>query len=118
MHNPFHKACLACITAIIRRVVIPCISILEQLLTTLVMPLRGRLKVPHYGQCARGELLPQSKLTERHVREIVERHRGGESHSVIAKDLGVSRATITMVLHVKVWRHVTETLPILPHDNL
>lgn len=78
---------------------------------------RGRLQVPHYGQHARGENLPQSKLTEMQVQEIVRRHRAGELHSVIATDLEVSRATITMVLHGHIWRHITETMTPFPRNT-
>jgi hypothetical protein len=74
--------------------------------------MRGRLKVPRYGQIVRGEKHWNSKLTENQVREIVQRHRRGELQSTIARDLGVSRPTINMVLQRKVWRHITDTLSI------
>jgi HNH endonuclease len=79
--------------------------------------MRGRFHTRSYGQHARGEALPQSKLTETNVLEIVKRHRAGELHSVIAKDLEVSRATITLVVHGRIWRHITETLETVP-DNV
>jgi len=55
----------------------------------------------------RGEALGHGKLTEAKVRNIRARYAAGESNSVIAADLQVSRKTIYLVVKRKLWTHVS-----------
>ena len=71
---------------------------------------------PHYEVCARGEALPQSKLTDEQVRKIRQEHADKQAEierlnaaydaRALAKKYGVSKATITKVLTYQTWRHV------------
>lgn len=53
-----------------------------------------------------------TRLTASHVREI--RRRAGEPHRDLAKEFGVSKSNISMILAGKTWKHVTaETFAVL-----
>lgn len=56
------------------------------------------------GRQARGEELPQARLTEMNVLDI--RSRSGVSQSQIAKEYGVSLSLIQAIRAGKVWKHV------------
>lgn len=43
------------------------------------------------GRQAKGDMLPQTKLTEMHINEIVERAAIGEPYEEIAKDFGICK---------------------------
>lgn len=51
----------------------------------------------------RGEKHPGAKITEDIVRAIRQRLRSKESHSSIAKDLGISRPTVTAINCGRLW---------------
>ena len=63
------------------------------------MALKGRA-----GQ--RGLRSPQAKLTDDAVREIRRRCGAGESHRLVAANLGVSRELVREVAAGRRWRHV------------
>lgn len=67
---------------------------------------RGSFIDRPYPPVRYGEMLTQSKLTENQIRTIRQRHVNNELQSVIATDFMVSRATINMIVHGKIWRHV------------
>jgi DNA-binding XRE family transcriptional regulator len=64
------------------------------------MARRGRLRPP------RGEQNGMANLTEQKVLEITTRSSAGESQSKLARDFGVSPATINRILRNKAWAHV------------
>jgi len=61
----------------------------------------------HY-LCARGEMLPQAKLTEADVREIRRLHRRGVRGKALADRFGISRVNAWMVASYTTWRHVRD----------
>lgn len=67
---------------------------------------RGRLIGRYHGKPASGEQLPQAKLTNDLVYMIRQRHAAGEMQSAIAKELGMSKATICMVVNRRTWTHI------------
>jgi hypothetical protein len=48
-----------------------------------------------------------SKLTYKIAVEVVQRHLRGESHSVIARDYGICRATVRDITNGKIWKGAT-----------
>jgi hypothetical protein len=55
----------------------------------------------------RGEDVSLARLTEEHVRQIRQRHAEGPVNSVaLAREYGVSKATILRVIHRQTWQHV------------
>lgn len=57
----------------------------------------------------KGELSPQSKLTDAEVIEIRKRYaKGGCTHRSLAKEYGVDSSTITNAINHKYWKHVSE----------
>lgn len=55
----------------------------------------------------RGERHPLAKLTDDDVREIRKRLRGIRGlGGVVAKEYGVSQATISYILQGKTWKHI------------
>jgi len=59
------------------------------------------------GRQKRGEQKSDSKLTEKLVREIRERYqRGGITHEELAREFGVGRVAITLVIGRRRWKHV------------
>lgn len=58
----------------------------------------------HY---AKGNNHPQAKLTEDQVSEIRKTYKaGGYSYSALAKQYGVSAATISDIVNYRIWKHV------------
>jgi hypothetical protein len=53
-----------------------------------------------------GEARRQSKLTERQVVQIRERHAAGESQVALGYEFGVSQVAIHHIVRHKTWRHV------------
>lgn len=54
---------------------------------------------------AKGQRHPNSKLTEQYVRDIL--GRPDEPGTVLAREFGVSPATICAIRHGRVWAHLT-----------
>ena len=59
-----------------------------------------------HGTHMRGEMLPQTKLTEQMVREI-RALAGSRTRDDIGKQYGVSGATVQAVLSRRNWKHIT-----------
>lgn len=57
-------------------------------------------------QRARGSGHGRSKLREEQVVEIRRRGANGEEHLAIAQDYGVTRATVSLILERRTWRHL------------
>lgn len=55
----------------------------------------------------RGERNASAKLTASQVVAVIARHASGESYTDIARDLGVSRPTITGICLGTKWKHMT-----------
>ena len=55
---------------------------------------------------ARGERHPFAKFTEVRVREVRARAATGESQRALAREFGVARNLIFMIVHRQIWRHV------------
>jgi len=55
---------------------------------------------------ARGEKVPQAKITEAIVRMIRERVANGETQNAIASDVGFNQAQVSRIVNSKAWRHV------------
>lgn len=62
------------------------------------------------AQCNKGERHSQHKLTEEAVRDIRRRAVGAESKRALAKEHGVSYATIHYVVIGKRWGHVSDEI--------
>ena len=60
------------------------------------------------GRNAKGERIPQSKLTNDKVRLIRRRVSEGEKQITIAKELGVSTSSINRVVKLQRWTHVKD----------
>lgn len=60
----------------------------------------------HPELAARGERASQSKLTEALVRDLRARAQAGESHSSIARELGVTHTTVGRIVRRQSWAHV------------
>jgi hypothetical protein len=60
--------------------------------------------IPH--DVRRGVRATGAKLTDERVLDILRRVAAGEKQRDIARDLGVSEATVSNVAHGKTWRHV------------
>jgi hypothetical protein len=58
------------------------------------------------GRQVKGSAIEQAVLTEPQVVQIKQRLRQGDVHTLIAKDFGVSRATVSMISNGTNWRHV------------
>lgn len=59
----------------------------------------------------RGSTHPQSKLTEKNIREIIYAYdRGGVTYRELANQYGVSASTINDVLNNRTWRHLSAAL--------
>jgi len=58
------------------------------------------------GRQIKGSGIEQAVLTDPQVVQIKQRLRQGDVHTRIAKDFGVSRATISMISNGTNWRHV------------
>ena len=58
------------------------------------------------GRQCRGVRVKQSKLTPEKVREIRRRHAAGEPQNSLAREFGVSAASLNDVVHHKTWRHI------------
>jgi len=58
------------------------------------------------GRQVKGSAIEQAVLAEPQVVQIKQRLRQGDVHTRIAKDFGVSRATISMISNGTNWRHV------------
>lgn len=54
----------------------------------------------------RGSANPRSALTETTAEEAIRRVRAGESQSVVAASLSVSKQTISLLMHRGTWLHV------------
>jgi hypothetical protein len=65
---------------------------------------------PRHGLC--GEALPQSRLTEAAVRDIVDSYGRGVLGRTLATRYGVDHATISLVIHGHTWKHI----PRMSHD--
>lgn len=63
----------------------------------------------YHGTMQRGITHPGAKLTEKLVRDILDRLRGGESAYEIAKTAPVSYTTILKIKKGEAWRHVCES---------
>ncbi|MEN7529328.1 HNH endonuclease [Cupriavidus sp. DL-D2] len=59
-----------------------------------------------HGTIGPGMLAHRRKLTDDQVREIVQRHRAGESGASIARAYGVSEAYPAQLARGKCWRHL------------
>lgn len=55
------------------------------------------------GRGSYGEKRPNAKLTEQKVNEIKGKWLGGETMTGIGKEYGVSRQTISTIIHCKKW---------------
>lgn len=62
------------------------------------------------GRYARGEKSGHAKLSEADVRQIHERARNGEKKAEIARSLGISPASVTLITKGKNWAHVAADL--------
>lgn len=60
----------------------------------------------HKNRQAKGEVVASSKLTVAAVREIRERHAGGDAATHLARDYGVSIRCIGKITKRDTWRHV------------
>jgi hypothetical protein len=69
-------------------------------------PTENQADVDRHGRRCRGEAVFGSILTEDEVREIRRRCSRGEGNPPIAGDYGVSRSTIHLIRHNRIWRHV------------
>lgn len=58
------------------------------------------------GRQAKGEKCHNAKLDADKVREIRRRSAAGEVHRSIAKSLGISNASVTLIVHRQRWNHV------------
>lgn len=58
------------------------------------------------GRIARGERHGVSKLSDVKVKEIRQRVAAGERQATIVREFNLSPATISMVVHRKIWDHV------------
>lgn len=59
------------------------------------------------GRSSRGTRHPDSKLTPDSVREIRLRVSDGERQADLAREFGVSKTTLSQMIHGKTWRHIT-----------
>jgi uncharacterized membrane protein YkoI len=56
---------------------------------------------------AKGEDQAKAILTEKQVLEIRQRYANGETNKTkLSKDYGISRRTLTDVIHRKTWKHL------------
>jgi predicted DNA-binding protein (UPF0251 family) len=69
----------------------------------LMVPPNVRYLIP---KTARGNQLPQTKLTEEKVREIRKQNEEGIPQCEIAKKFGISRANTCLIINRKSWVHV------------
>ena len=67
----------------------------------------GRMNRPFGHDRTVGARHGMAKLDDDTVRDIVRRLADGESQRLIARDVGVSQATISMIATGKRWTHVT-----------
>lgn len=58
------------------------------------------------GRNAKGEMMPQAKLTDDKVREIRRRLALGEKQKTLAEEFNISTSTICRVAKMKRWTHV------------
>ena len=61
----------------------------------------------NHGTHLRGETVPTAKLTWPKVRTIRQRHTQGETATGLAREFGVSPATIDCVVHHHTWKEET-----------
>lgn len=83
----------------------PCVNPIHLRLGTVAdnmadMRMKARGVITHHT----GERNPASKLTATQVREMRERHAGGESMHGLARRYGVHRKTVSDILQGKTWR--------------
>jgi hypothetical protein len=65
---------------------------------------KGRAAVP----CAEGSKNGHTTMDEDTVRSIRARYRLGESQSAIARDLGISHTTVSLMVLRRTWKHIPE----------
>ncbi len=80
---------------------------------TADMVAKGRHRGPA-PEDVQGEKQWQAKLTDTLVIEIRRRIRGGERGVDLARELGVSQATISEAKNGRLWDHITEEPPLQP----
>jgi hypothetical protein len=67
---------------------------------------RRKLTIATPRRVIRGEETHGAKLTSSNALEIYNRRLAGEPGSLLAKEFGVSQATVSYIFHKKTWRHV------------
>lgn len=65
------------------------------------MATKGRHRMP----LLRGERHPRAKLTNALIAQIRERVSRGETRAAVARDIGVSRSAVSLVIRGRVWGH-------------
>lgn len=58
------------------------------------------------GRTARGERLPQTKLTAEKVLSLRQRYANGDSPTALSKELGISLRHTWNIIYRQAWRHV------------
>jgi hypothetical protein len=58
------------------------------------------------GRTAKGEQLPQTKLTEKAVQDIRRQYKNGASMHALAREYSVDRITIRLIVRRLTWKHV------------
>ena len=75
---------------------------------TWVTPKENNAHKIKHGTLACGDKLPHTKLSESMVRKIRHMHKGGKcSQARLASQFGVAQPTISNIVRLKIWRHVT-----------
>ena len=62
----------------------------------------------YHAATVRGERDGNSKVTERHVREIRARYRAGETQRLLAEEFGISSSQVSNICRSASWSHVKE----------
>lgn len=70
---------------------------------------KGR-RSPKAPGCLKGTGIQNSILDEAKVIEIRRRNRSGESYSVLAKEFGIHKSTISQIMLRKTWAHVQDDI--------
>jgi hypothetical protein len=58
------------------------------------------------GTSNRGERSPRRKFTEAIVSECRRRHAAGEAQAMLAREFGMSRGNMSMIINRKIWTHL------------
>lgn len=61
--------------------------------------------------CTEGSKNGHTTMDEDAVRSIRARYRLGESQSAIARDLGISQTTVSLMVLRRTWKHIPEEVP-------